>query len=156
MKVVHDQLPAFFWLLNQELDSSHSPRTSYLITLVDDLGFALAICALSDWGEHNVELTLATDNSKRWANRRFLRAIGDFCFADNARTRITSITDSRNVAWGKQLQRLGFVNEGRLQDWYGPGRTGELYCLSRATYNRARWARGTLHGQKACSTAAGT
>lgn len=149
MKVVFDQHPAFYSLLNLELGTEHQPQTSFLITLLDDTGFVVAVTALSDWGEHNVELTLATDGSKRWASKRYIRAVFDFCFADAARTRVTTIVNRRDVTWGLMQTRLGFVREAYLTDWFGPGLDGTLYCMTRVAYNRARWVAKGRNYEKA-------
>lgn len=155
MRITHSQAPVLFDCLNQSLSCNHNPSTSYLISLVDDQNVAVAVCALGAWGEHNVELTLATDGTKRWVARKYMQAIGDFCFADSSRSRVTAIVPSDRKEWAAQVARFGFKHEGTLEDWYGTGRPGELYCITRGTYNRLRWSRKS-NVRQACSNSSST
>lgn len=88
-----------------------------------------------DWTEHNVFISIAS-TSPHWCSKLTMRAIFGYAFNQMQVNRTSVIIAGGNKKWRKQIVRMGFVPEGKLEDWYGPGKHGYLYRMKR---EECRW-----------------
>lgn len=77
-------------------------------------GQLIASVIYSAYRHSNIEIGIHSVD-KAWCNRRVLRAIFEFPFVELELNRVTATTDPANPAVCNFLERIGFVEEGRLR-----------------------------------------
>lgn len=75
-------------------------------------GEATAVAVIEHWCGWDCELSIA---STKGLSRDFIRAVFRYCFNDLGCRRVTGRV-SADLEWAQQLERLGFVQEGRLRN----------------------------------------
>lgn len=89
-----------------------------------------------DLSDHNCALSLYS-TTPLWAGRDTLRAIFSYPFNQLGLARVTAIVKPGNQKWRKILtDKIGFVHEAKLWDWFGEGKGAHLYRMTRA---ECRW-----------------
>jgi len=78
-------------------------------------GEIVAGVAYANWNGVNVECHIASDGSKKWATRGFLRTVFDYPFNQLNVNRITVCVGERNTASRNFVVKLGFTLETTLQ-----------------------------------------
>lgn len=76
---------------------------------------------------NSIRMHVASDGSKKWLNREFLRVCFDYPFRQLKVKKVLALIDSTNEASLKFSQHLGFVKEATLAEC---GRKGDLVILS--------------------------
>lgn len=91
-------------------------------------GVLIAGVAYGDYNGANVVAHIASDGSKRWMTREFLKVIFDYPFNQLRCRRITCLVGSGNTASRRLCEHFGFVLEANLR---GAHLTGDLlvYCM---------------------------
>lgn len=113
-----------------------TPDMARWISNIDDDGKLLGVVVLSRFTPWNCELSAASVSPKTWS-RAMLKAVFSYCFIDCGLSRITAVVEDGNITALEFDKRLGFVQEGRLKDWYGD-KDG---ILLRMTRDECRWLR---------------
>ena len=125
------------WNLNpQELPDT---RIFYQILVHDDAKVELiSAVALNRWTPYTCEIHIATDKTKRWANRKYIYTVYDYIFNTCGLTRINALVHQDNEDAINLHRRLGHTEEGRLRHEFGPnedaivfGFTFEDWAVSR-------------------------
>lgn len=101
-------------------------------------GSIAAVVLYTRFARSNVEMSIASDGSATWADRRFIRAVFSYPFLQLEKRRVTIITSEHNDRMLQQATRLGFTQEGRLRGWYGDD-DGILFGMLR---EECAWLKG--------------
>lgn len=101
-------------------------------------GELVAGVAYCEWNGPNVVCHIASDGSKRWATREFLRVIFDYPFRQLKVGRITVCVGKGNRPSRRFVEHLGFTHEATLE---GAHPSGDLlvYRLRRQDCRYLRW-----------------
>lgn len=102
-------------------------------------GEIVAGVAYADWNGPNVTCHIASDGSRRWLTREFLRVMFDYPFRQLRCRRITVCVGEGNRDSRRFVQHLGFTLEAALP---GAHPTGELLIYR-------MWARDCLYLERA-------
>lgn len=93
-----------------------SPRFERFSAIgLEDGGQLVAAVIYDSWFHPGICGHIASDGTRRWANRAFLRAIFDYPFNQLGCARITAPIAEGNQAAIHFVEKLGFVLEGRLR-----------------------------------------
>lgn len=74
-----------------------------------------------------VQMHVASDGSRKWMNREYLRTCFDYPFRQLGVNKVIGIVDSTNTDALRFDQHLGFVTEAVIKD---AGKHGDLHILS--------------------------
>lgn len=116
--ISYDQNIDWLEFANTILDSKLNSSECKWITQLQD-GIPVAVVVYSRFTPFNCEMSIATDGSKKWATRTFLRACCDYPFNQLKMRRVTAIVKVGNVASLKTVQALGYIKEAHLSAWFG-------------------------------------
>lgn len=136
MPVVLAQIPECLEFVNRTLGVKFTPDMARWISNIDEDGKLLGVVVLTRFTPWNCELSAASVSPKTWS-RAMLKAVFSYCFLDCNLSRITAVVEDGNITALEFDKRLGFVQEGRLKDWYGD-KDG---ILLRMTRDECRWLR---------------
>lgn len=136
MPVMLEQHVSCLEFVNNMLGVKFTPDMARWISNIDDDGKLLGVVVLSRFTPWNCELSAASVSPKTWS-RAMLKAVFSYCFIDCGLSRITAVVEDGNITALEFDKRLGFVQEGRLKDWYGD-KDG---ILLRMTRDECRWLR---------------
>lgn len=106
-----------------------------------DAGGVVWVVVYSHFSSVNCQLTIATDNSKRWATRRSLRAIFTPPFVEWGLRRVSFLVAANNE-WSLRMMRnrgrspLGVVEEGRVRAAFPGDVDGVLFGMLK---EECRW-----------------
>ena len=84
-------------------------------------GALVAGVAYADWNGPNVVCHIASDGSRRWATREYLRVIFDYPFNQLGVKRITVCVGEGNAASRRFVEHLGFTMEAELAGAHSTG-----------------------------------
>ena len=84
-------------------------------------GAIVAGVAYAEWNGRNVVCHIASDGSRRWATRAYLRTIFDYPFNQLAVERITCPVGEGNRESRRFVQHLGFTLETTLEQAHPTG-----------------------------------
>lgn len=120
MIVTCDQRPEYFEFASQILQANYSHGGECkVITQLHDDGYPAAVAVYSRFHETNLEMSIASDGSKRWINKAYLYACFAYPFNVLGKRRIMGVVEEGNEAAMRLDLHLGFVEEGRLRKWFG-------------------------------------
>lgn len=104
-------------------------------------GALVAGVVYSDFNGANMLMHVASDESRHWLTREYLRVCFDYPFNQAKVKRVTGLVGEGNMAARRFDEHLGFVLETRLKDAHP---TGDLlvYCMTR---NNCRWINESLY-----------
>lgn len=109
-------------------------------------GRLVAGVAYADWNGPNVVCHIASDGSRRWATREYLRTIFDYPFNQLKCRRITVCVGEGNRDSRRFVRHLGFTHESTLE---GAHPSGDLlvYRLWRRDCRYLEKAYANLHAR---------
>ncbi len=96
----------------------------------------IAGVAYSDFNGPNIVAHIASDGSKRWLTREFLRVMFHYPFMQAGVNRITCMIGSGNAASIKLCKHLGFTHETTLD---GAHRDGNLLIFRMWKKDARKW-----------------
>lgn len=98
-------------------------------------GALVAGVAYSDYNGVNMQMHVASDGTRRWLNREYLRVCFDYPFNQAEVQRVTGCVGEGNAKAREFIEHLGFERETRLS---GAHPTGDLliYCMRKP---QCRW-----------------
>lgn len=104
-------------------------------------GQIASVVVFSHFSSTNCLLSIATDDSKRWASRSYFRAVFGTVFNEWKLRRVTFIVSENNEASLKMLRKqghfsIGATEEGRMRDLFPDGAAGIVFGL---TKEECRW-----------------
>ncbi len=107
-------------------------------------GALVAGVAYSDYNGVNMQMHVASDGSRRWMTREFLRVCFDYPFNQAKVKRVTGLVGEGNMEARKFDEHLGFTLEARLK---GAHPTGDLlvFCMWKSN---CRWLNANLHPRR--------
>lgn len=94
------------------------PETTRCVAMLGKNAEIISVLALDNWTAHQVEATIATDGTKRWASKEFIQVSYDYVFNYCNINRMTMVTAISNTAAINMHKALGHHNEGTLRDWF--------------------------------------
>lgn len=100
------------------LKVSFDPKQCSWITKVDENYDILAVVVYSRFSPWNCEMSIASQSPK-WCSRGFLKAAFHFPFNQWNLRRITAAVEPDNRKSIDMLERLGFIREATLSEWFG-------------------------------------
>lgn len=80
-----------------------------------------------NWTGRAIQMHVASDGSRKWLNREFLRVAFEYPFEQLKLNKVIGIVDSTNTDALRFDHHLGFVTEAIIKD---AGRHGDLHILS--------------------------
>lgn len=115
-----EQHPEYFNFASRVLNVQyeHGDDCKAIAKLNED-GSIAAVALFTNFHEHDLEISIASDGGRKWLDRRFLRVVFGYPFAMLQLKRVTGIVEEDNAAALDMDRRLGFVEEGRLRKWFG-------------------------------------
>lgn len=116
-------------------------ETARCVALLDAAYTPIAVAVFDSWTDNGCELSIATDGTKRWATRRFIRAVYSYAFDHCDKQRITMTVSVANLQALKLHQDLGHAMEGVLRDWHGEHQDAIVFSVLRREYVNSRWAK---------------
>ncbi len=129
-------------------DASQSPRfLEYVSRLTGTKDFGdcktiafwddglLAVVVYNTLDESNCGISIAT-SSPKWCSKSVLRVIFGFPFIQLGLNRVTAFIRESNSKSISLVQRLGFMHEGEMKQYYENGESAMIYGL---TKNESRW-----------------
>lgn len=140
MIAVEKFAPYFTKWVNDKIGSEFTPENSRYIAYVSG-DEVLAVAVFDHWTKYQVEVSIASDGTKRWASRTFIRAIYDYAFTIPSCSRINMIVEVKNKDAIRLHEALGHTLEGQLVDWFGTGNDAFLYRLTKTEYLEGKWSK---------------
>jgi len=119
-------------------------REPTAIMLFDD-NVLRACVAYTDYDEVNLGMHIASDGSRRWLTREYLRACFGYPFEQLGVRRVTGLVAASNPAALRFDTHLGFRMEGRLRHAAQDG--SDLLVLGMLR-GECRYLRDSEHGQE--------
>ena len=102
--------PLLDWAQHRLDTSWDASQVRWLSGIAD--GLPVFVVVYSRFSERNCELSIATDQTKRWATRKALRAIFHIPFNQWRLRRVTFVINAENKVSIDLCERLGAVREG--------------------------------------------
>ena len=106
---------------------SHQTAYAAAILDADRMIGAVAYTGMSD---NNIEMHIATTD-KRWCSREILKQVFWYPFHYLGLGRITAISNKQNPHVNRMLERLGFQQEGHLENFYAENSSAILWRMLR-------------------------
>lgn len=90
-------------------------------------GVLVAGVLYDSWTGRSMQMHVASDGSRKWLNREYLKACFDYPFNHLKLNKVIGIVDSTNADALRFDHHLGFVTEAVIKD---AGKYGDLHILS--------------------------
>lgn len=130
--VTTEQDPAYFRWASDILKVEFVPGTGCkALTNLSADGRVLGVVIYSRFTARNCEMSVASDGSGHWMTREYLRATFGYPFVQCKLQRVMAVVEANNARALALDLRLGFVQEGRLRDWF-PDQDGLLLGMLRS------------------------
>lgn len=139
-KIVYQRQYTQFFLdwINNKIATQFEPNSSrYLAYVKDDE--VLAVVVFDHWTLNQVEVSIATDGTKRWASRHFINEVFEYAFTLPTITRCNFVVEVENKNAIQLHESLRHPREGLLKDWFGIDKDAYLYRLTRREWESSKW-----------------
>lgn len=123
------QDPALLERAGAVLGVRFDPKACAWVSNVSDDGEVLAVVVYTRFSPWNCEMSVAS-SSPRWASRKFIRAAFQYPFQQCRLRRVTAAVEPDNAASIFMLERLGFIREATLAEWFGE-KDAHIYRMTR-------------------------
>lgn len=133
-----EQRPEYFDFINRILDVKFDPSQSVCFSTIDSSGQILGVAVFSRFMPYNVELSVASI-TPTFLTRGLLDVVFHYAFITAKKRRITAVIEDGNINAINMDKRLGFIEEGRLKNWYGD-KDGIILRMLR---EECRWIKGS-------------
>jgi RimJ/RimL family protein N-acetyltransferase len=135
VQITTAQEPAWLGWAASVLNVKFDAAQSSWITRLNDDGTPCAVVVYTRFSPHNCEMSIATDGGSRWASREFIGVCYRYPFKQLGLSRISIVIEEDNTRSLNLARKLGHVQEGILQQWFGT-KNG---VLMRMLANECRW-----------------
>lgn len=98
---------------------------------LEDGGELVAAAVFTNWSPPSITGHIASDGSKKWLTKGFLRAMFDYPFNQLKCKRITAPIAEQNIDAQRFVEKLGFRLEGRLRKAMLDGTDRLIYGMLR-------------------------
>ncbi len=109
-----------------------------------EIGPFRAVALFCNYTGRNIDVHLASDGSKRWMTKTFLRSAFAYMFDQLKVERVTALVPAKNEAALAFDRHIGFIDEGRLRCAADDG--SDLYVLGMLRAE-CRFLKDTNHGR---------
>lgn len=116
--IVLDQHPAFFRYANEILNVKFDPSQARCIASVTEDSQIMGVVIYNHFSPWNCEMSVAS-TTPRFVTRAFCKAVFHYPFTKCGLKRITAVVEDGNTKALDMDRRLGFIDEGRLKNWFG-------------------------------------
>jgi hypothetical protein len=124
-----------------------NPENTRCVALLDDDYSPIVVAAFNGWTRDSCEGSIASDMTKRWAQRKFIQGTYGYVFDRCGMNRLHMLVRTTNEPAIRMHQMLGHVREGVLRSFYGPGLDAFIY-----SYLKSDWETGRWHPSRSTST----
>lgn len=131
------------WVAKELGESGHFPNAYGLGVVFQDK--MVAGIVYSNFSSHNCMMNIASV-SPHWCSRGVLFNIFWYPFVQCKLDRVTALVGKNNKKSRDLCERLGYVREGSLADWFGPKKPAMIY---RMKPSECRWINGEIIEQRA-------
>lgn len=135
MQITTAQEPSWLGWAASVLGVKFDPSQSTWITRLNDDGSPAVVVVYTRFSPHNCEMSIATDGRSAWASREFLRIGYSYPFQQMRLARVTVVVEEDNTPSLNMCRKLGHVQEGILNKWFGT-KNG---VLMRMLADECRW-----------------
>ncbi|MEF8758319.1 MAG: hypothetical protein V5B36_00905 [Candidatus Accumulibacter sp. UW25] len=140
MRILNDyKYNDFFcdWI-SKKLNENYAPTLCRTIGVVNDTD-VLAVVLLDNFTTHCVELSIASNGTKNWCSREFLKTIYREVFEVHKKARANMVVAVENTDAINLHKKLGHILEARLVDWFGTGNDAFLYRITKIEWLNSKW-----------------
>lgn len=109
------------------------------VCMRDQDGKIIAAIVYDNWDDWGVEVTIATDGTKRWATRDYLAKGYSYPLETCGKLRMTMVTAMSNTAAINMHKALNHPVEGVLRDWFGPGQDALIYGFTKQDWQKSKY-----------------
>lgn len=134
MKIVMEQNKAFLDYANEILHVRFDPAQSITIASVTEDNQIMGVVVYTRFTPFGCELSVASTTPK-FLTRSFLRVVFGYPFKQCGMVRISAVIEDGNINAIDMDERLGFIREAILKQWYGD-KDG---ILLRMTKDECKW-----------------
>lgn len=134
MKIVMEQNKAFLDYANEILHVRFDPAQSITIASVTEDNQIMGVVVYTRFTPFGCELSVASTTPK-FLTRAFLRVVFGYPFKQCGMVRISAVIEDGNINAIDMDERLGFIREAILKQWYGD-KDG---ILLRMTKDECKW-----------------
>lgn len=134
MKIVMEQNKAFLDYANEILHVRFDPAQSITIASVTEDNQIMGVVVYTRFTPFGCELSVASTTPK-FLTRSFLRVVFGYPFKQCGMVRISAVIEDGNINAIDMDERLGFIREATLKQWYGD--TDGI--LLRMTKDECKW-----------------
>ncbi len=130
------------WATQQITDSqpgAFDSETARCTALLDEDGTPIVVAVFNGWTSNACEGSIASDLTRRWANRRFIQATYGYVFDRCGMDRLNMLVATANEPAIRMHEALGHVREGRLRSYFAPGRDAYIYSFLKSDWETSRW-----------------
>lgn len=117
--ICHEQRPEFLAWANDILGVEFDSAFCVWITRLDAQEEILAVVVYNMCTTYNIEMSIASNGSGRWASKEFLGVCYRYAFNQLKLRRVTAIIEDGNEKSLVMCRKLGHIEEGRLRCWFG-------------------------------------
>ena len=96
-----------------------SPNLSAWISRLNEDGTPLAVVVFDRFDEHNCQMHIASDGTKRWYSKEFVSTCYRYAFNQMGLKRVTVVIREDNERSLKMCRQLGHTQECILKSWFG-------------------------------------
>jgi len=99
----------------------------------------LCVVVFDRWTDYTCEVSIASDETGRWAGKDFIRTIYSYVFEHAKKLRMNMAVSVQNTNAINMHEKLGHKVDGRLRDGFGEGHDGILYGFTKQDYLASKW-----------------
>jgi RimJ/RimL family protein N-acetyltransferase len=101
------------------IGATYNPDLSAWISKLNPDGTPLVVVVFDRFDEHNCQMHIASDGTKRWYSKEFVSTCYRYAFNQMNLKRVTVVIREDNVKSLKACKQLGHTQEGILKAWFG-------------------------------------
>lgn len=135
MDIVTLQDPRLLTWLNARLSTQFEEASCRWVAGLAD-GSIVFVVVYSTFSRRSCELTIATDETRRWATKRTLHHIFRIPFVEWSLRRVMFVARADNTVSLDMIERLGAEREGQLRRHFSGDVDGVLFGMLR---EECRW-----------------
>lgn len=117
--IIFEQRAELLEFANRILEVKFNPAQCVWISRLNEDGTPLVVVVFDRFSPYNCEMSIASDGTRRWYSREFVGICFRYAFNQMKLNRVTVVVEEDNEKSLKMCRQLGYVEEGRLVQWYG-------------------------------------
>ena len=126
--IIFDQDATMLEWASQRLKVKFEAGNSAWLTNLSKDGEIQAVVVYTRFSPFNCEMSVASNGNRKWFSRECARAWFGYPFNQMKVRRVSAVTETSNLSSIRMLEKLGFVKEATLSNWFGDT-DGVLYRM---------------------------